>query len=65
MSEIAICFYNRFSYDIGQIRTVKQKNDVLSDMQETFIEAVRSYPTCRNELSRIYQDLKIQCEKAS
>lgn len=65
MSEIATCFYNRFSYDIGQIRTVKQKNDVLSDMQETFTEAVRSYPTCRNELSRIYQDLKIQCEKAS
>ncbi|MCX4361428.1 MAG: hypothetical protein OSJ23_09310 [Mucispirillum schaedleri] len=63
-SEIAICFYNRFSHDIGRIKTVAQKNNVLSEMQETFQEAVRNNPSCRNELSRVYQELKIQCEGA-
>ena len=64
-SELAICFYNRFSYDIGQIKTVAQKNNVLSEMQETFQEAVRNNPSCRDELAGVYQELKIQCEKAS
>jgi hypothetical protein len=64
-SELAICFYNRFSYDIGQIKTVAQKNNVLSEMQETFQEAVRNNPGCRDELAGVYQELKIQCEKAS
>ncbi len=63
-SELAICFYNRFSHDIGQIKTVEQKNNVLSEMQGVFQEAVRNMPSCRNELSRVYQELKIQCEGA-
>ena len=63
--ELAIYFYNRFSHDIGQIKTVAQKNNVLSEMQETFQEAVRSNPGSRDELAEVYQELKIQCEKAS
>lgn len=63
--ELAIYFYNRFSHDIGQIKTVEQKNNVLSEMQEVFQEAVRNMPSCRDELAGIYQELKIQCEKAS
>lgn len=63
--EIVICFYNRFSYDVRQIRTVQQKNHVLSEMQETFQEAVKNKPSIRNELSEIYQSLKIQCENAA
>lgn len=62
--ELAICFYNCFSYDIRQIKTVAQKNNVLSEMQEVFQEAVRNMPKCRNELSRVYQSLKMKCEKA-
>lgn len=64
-SELAICFYNRFSYDIGQIKTVEQKNNVLSEMQEVFQEAVRNNPDIRNELSEAYQFLKVQCENAA
>lgn len=63
--ELVICFYNRFSYDIQQIRTVQQKNYVLSEMQEVFQEAVRNKPSIRNELSEVYQSLKIQCEQAA
>lgn len=63
--ELVICFYNRFSYDIGQIKTVAQKNNVLSEMQEVFQEAVKNMPGCRNELSEAYQFLKVQCENAA
>lgn len=62
--EITINFYNCFSYKIACIRTMTQKNDILSQMQETFQETVRNRPSCRNELSEIYQRLKIQCEEA-
>lgn len=65
IEELTICFYNRFSYDIGQIKTVAQKNNVLSQMQETFQEAVRNKPSIRNKLSEIYQQLKIECENAA
>ncbi len=63
--EIAISFYNSFSYDISRIRTVNQKIDVLSRMQEAFQEAVRNKPGIRNELSEVYQQLKILCENAA
>lgn len=62
--EISVAFYNSFSYDISRIRTVSQKIDVLSRMQEAFQEAVLNKPSIRDELSRIYQDLKIECEDA-
>lgn len=63
-NEIVISFYNSFSYEIAQVKTVEQKNKILSDMQETFCEAVRNKPGIRDELSRVYQSLKIQCEGA-
>lgn len=63
-SEIAIDFYNCFSYKISCIKTVAEKNTILSDMEETFREAVINKPDCRNELSRVYQSLKVQCEGA-
>lgn len=65
MEEITTDFYNCYSYKISCIGSIKDKNIVLSEMQETFADAVRSYPTCRNELSRIYQELKIRCEEAA
>lgn len=63
--ELTIYFYNTFFYEISKIKTTAQKNSILSQMEETFREAVRNKPSCRNELSRVYQELKIQCEKAS
>ena len=63
--ELTIYFYNTFSHEISKIKTIMQKNKVLSEMQETFQAAVRNKPSIRNELSRVYQELKIQCEKAS
>ena len=63
--ELTIYFYNTFSYDISRIRTVEQKVDILSRMEETFRQAVRSKPSIRNELSEIYQSLKVQCEQAT
>lgn len=65
MSEIAIDFENCFRYQISNIRTTEQKNEVLSQMEETFREAVVKFPKCRDELSAIYQELKIQCEKVA
>lgn len=63
-SEIAIDFYNCFSFKISCIKTVAEKNNILSEMQEIFQEAVRNKPDCRNELSMAYQELKIKCEEA-
>lgn len=63
-SEIAFDFYNCFSYKISCIKSIAEKNKVLSEMQETFQEAVRNMPDCRNEISKVYQELKIQCEEA-
>lgn len=63
--ELVIYFYNTFSYDISRIRTAAQKVDVLSRMEETFRQAVRNKPEIRNELSEVYQSLKVQCEKVA
>lgn len=63
-SEIAIDFYNCFSFKIFGIKTLAEKNKILSEMQETFQEAVRNMPKCRDELSRVYQSLKVKCEEA-
>jgi len=64
MEEITIDFYNCFSYKISCIKTIEQKNNILSEMQEVFQEAVRNMPKCRDELSKVYQSLKIKCEEA-
>lgn len=61
--EIAIEFENCFRYRISGIKTVQQKNDILSQMEEAFREAVRNKPSFRDELSKVYEELKIQCEK--
>lgn len=62
-SEIAIEFYNCFSYRISCINSITEKNIILSEMQETFREAARNKPDCRNELSKVYQALKVKCEE--
>lgn len=64
MEEITTNFYNCYSYKISCIRSIEDKNSVLSEMCETFQEAVRNMPRCRDELSRVYQALKIKCEGA-
>lgn len=64
MKEIANDFYNCYSYKISCIKSMEDKNNILSEMQEIFQEAVRNMPECRNELSEIYQSLKIKCEGA-
>ncbi len=63
-SEIAIEFYNCFIYKIFCIKSVTEKNNILSEMEDTFREAVRNKPSIRNELSEIYQQLKILYENA-
>lgn len=62
--ELVIYFYNTFSYDISQIKTAAQRVDVLSRMEETFRQAVRNKPEIRDEISAVYQQLKVECEKA-
>lgn len=64
MEEITIDFYNCFSYKISCIKNITEKNNILSEMQETFQESVRNMPKCRDELSKVYQSLKIKCEEA-
>lgn len=63
--ELTIYFYNTFSHEISKIKTIEQKNRVLSQMEETFRQAVRNKPSIRNELSEVYQSLKVQCENAA
>ncbi len=63
--EITICFYNMFSHEISHVGTVAQKVNILSRMEESFREAVRSKPNIRNEISAVYEKLKIQCDMAS
>lgn len=64
MEEITTNFYNCYSYKISCIRNIEDKNNILSEMNETFQEAIRNMPSCRNGLSRVYQELKMQCEGA-
>lgn len=59
MPEIAIEFENCFRYQIATAKTREAICKILSDMEETFREAVVNYPKCRDELSAIYQELKI------
>lgn len=63
-SEIAIEFYNCFIYKISCIKSVTEKNNILSEMEESFRKAVRNKPSIRDEISRVYQELKIKCEEA-
>lgn len=54
-------FYDRYRERITGIKTVEQRNGILSDMQEDFTRHVRNNPHSRNELSEAYQLLKKEC----
>ncbi|MCM1189376.1 MAG: hypothetical protein NC541_08775 [bacterium] len=54
-------FYDKFRERIAKIRTVEERNNVLSDMQEYFTSQVRRKPESRDALSEIYQLLKRKC----
>lgn len=54
-------FYNKFKNRISKITTPDQRSKVLSDMEEDFERQVRSKPENRNQLSEVYQQLKLQC----
>lgn len=54
-------FYDRFQEQIIGIKTVEQRNNILSDMQQDFEREVREWPRDRDELSEIYQLLKREC----
>ena len=57
-------FYDRFRVRIAGIKTVEERNNVLSDMQEDFTRQVRNEPDNRGKLSRVYQLLKMKCWEA-
>lgn len=54
-------FYHRYREPISRIRTIEQRNNMLSVMQEDFEKHVRAYPQERNEYSETYQLLKRKC----
>lgn len=54
-------FYNLFAEQISGIKTVDERNRILSDMQEAFEGSIRSRPEKRNQLSMTYQALKGKC----
>lgn len=51
-------FYDRFRERIAGIKTVEERNGILSDMQEDFTRQVRNEPDNRDRLSEVYQLLK-------
>lgn len=60
----AVAFYDKFRERIAKIKTVDERNSVLSDMQEAFQNMVRNEPHNRNQLSEVYQMLKLKCWEA-
>ena len=54
-------FYHRYREPISRIRTIEQRNHMLSVMQEDFERYVRAYPQERNKYSETYQLLKRKC----
>lgn len=54
-------FYDRYRARIEGIETTIQRNDILSAMQQDFERNVRHNPQERNELSRVYELLKMKC----
>ena len=67
LSDAASCsaavtaFYDLYRVKIADIKTVEQRNDILSDIQQYFEREVRRDPQNRNKLSEIYQLLKRKC----
>lgn len=56
-----IAFYDKFQERITDIKTMEQRNNILSDMQQDFERGVRQEPQNRDKLSEIYQLLKRKC----
>lgn len=54
-------FYDRFRERIAGIKTVEERNSILSDMQEDFTKQVKNEPGNRDRLSEVYQILKQKC----
>lgn len=57
-------FYDKFMPRIADIRTIQQRNGILSDMEEQFRKCVLYEPDNRDDLSRVYQLLKMKCWEA-
>lgn len=70
LSEVKYCsptimwFYDKFRPQIADVRTVQERNGILSDMSELFERVVRDEPDCRDQLSEVYQLLKRKCWEA-
>lgn len=54
-------FYGRYQERITGIKTVEQRNNILSEMQQDFEREVRQEPQNRDKLSEVYQLLKRLC----
>lgn len=60
-SAASVTFYDQYRGRITDIKTVQERNGILSDMQETFETETRREPQNRNQLSEIYEFLKQRC----
>ena len=58
-------FYDRYRERITGIKTVEQRNNILSEMQQDFERKVRQEPQDRDKLSEVYQLLKRKCWEVS
>ena len=57
----SMAFYDRYRERITGIKTVEQRNNILSEMQQDFETEVRQEPQNRDKLSEVYQLLKQKC----
>ncbi|TGY87515.1 hypothetical protein E5329_26610 [Petralouisia muris] len=57
----SMAFYDRYRERITVIKTVEQRNNILSEMQQDFEREVRQEPQNRDKLSEVYQLLKRKC----
>ena len=58
-------FYDQYRERITGIKTVEQRNNILSEMQQDFEREVRQEPQNRDKLSEVYQLLKRLCWEVS
>lgn len=58
-------FYDRYRERITGIKTVEQRNNILSEMQQDFETEVRQEPQNQDKLSEVYQLLKRKCWEVS
>ena len=57
----SMAFYDRYRERITGIKSVQQRNNILSEMQQDFETEVRQEPQNRDKLSEVYQLLKRKC----